>query len=167
MRLYGALHGIKNICQGAYKPGSVLPRGIASDLRSRGSHSSRRGIAPTLKQPTRTLQGDPPLHVPKGRAQHPYAALLRVGFTMRALLPRPRCALTAPFHPYLCPKGPSAVCSLWHFPYGYPRRALPATLGSWSPDFPRCINNAAARPPGPLTHRRGQALWEGKLSHLA
>ena len=31
-----------------------------------------------------------------------YMALLRVGFTMRSLLPGTRCALTAPFHPCLC-----------------------------------------------------------------
>ena len=30
-----------------------------------------------------------------------------------------------------------AVCSLWRFPWGYPRRALPGTDASWSPDFPR------------------------------
>src|SRR5258708_30662299 len=29
----------------------------------------------------------------------PYLVLLQVGFTMPALLPRTRCALTAPFHP--------------------------------------------------------------------
>ena len=40
-------------------------------------------------------------------------------------------------------RGPSAVCSLWHFPLTHApcnvwtRRALPATLVSWSPDFPR------------------------------
>ena len=49
-------------------------------------------------------------------ARDPYSALLRVGFAMRTLLPAPRCAFTAPFHPCLCPFGPSAVCSLWHFP---------------------------------------------------
>ena len=27
--------------------------------------------------------------------------------------------------------------SLWRFPWGCPRRALPGTLASWSPDFPR------------------------------
>ena len=31
----------------------------------------------------------------------PYLALLRMGFAMRPLLPAARCALTAPFHPYL------------------------------------------------------------------
>jgi hypothetical protein len=30
------------------------------------------------------------------------------------------------------------------------RRALPATLVSWSPDFPRRISDAAARPPGAI-----------------
>ena len=40
-----------------------------------------------------------------GSAWDPYLALLRVGFAMRALLPKPRCALTAPFHP--CPFQPA------------------------------------------------------------
>src|SRR3984893_7215685 len=30
----------------------------------------------------------------------PYLALLQVGFAVPSLLPSPRCALTAPFHPY-------------------------------------------------------------------
>ena len=29
-----------------------------------------------------------------------------------------------------------AVCSLWHFPWGRPRRPLAATVDPWSPDFP-------------------------------
>jgi len=33
--------------------------------------------------------------------RRPYSVLLRVGFAVRALLPGPRCALAAPFHPYL------------------------------------------------------------------
>jgi hypothetical protein len=33
----------------------------------------------------------------------PYLALLRVGFTVPRLSPDARCALTAPFHPCLCP----------------------------------------------------------------
>src|SRR5690606_10211799 len=39
------------------------------------------------------------------RARDPDSVLLRVGFAMRTLLPAPRCALTAPFHPCLCPVG--------------------------------------------------------------
>jgi len=64
-----------------------------------GSHSSRLRIAPQLKQPTRVV--DAKRTCPLARARHPYSALLRVGFAMRAALPKPRCALTAPFHPYL------------------------------------------------------------------
>ena len=30
-----------------------------------------------------------------------------------------------------------AVCFLWRYPWGRPRRALPAALSPWSPDFPR------------------------------
>ena len=33
-----------------------------------------------------------------------YLVLLRVGFTLPHLLPDARCALTAPFHPYLDPR---------------------------------------------------------------
>src|SRR4030095_2222890 len=33
--------------------------------------------------------------------RRPYSVLLPVGFAMPSLLPRTRCALTAPFHPYL------------------------------------------------------------------
>jgi hypothetical protein len=34
-------------------------------------------------------------------------------------------------------RSPQAVCSLWRYPWGYPRRALPAAVSTWSPDFPR------------------------------
>ena len=68
---------------------------------------------------------------------------------MPSALPRPRCALTAPFHP--CPAGRSlarAVCFLWHFPWGRPRRTLSGTVFPWSPDFPprTARSGAAARP---------------------
>src|SRR5687768_8996608 len=29
-----------------------------------------------------------------------------------------------------------AVCFLWHFPWGRPRRSLSGTVSPWSPDFP-------------------------------
>jgi hypothetical protein len=38
-----------------------------------------------------------------------------------------------------------AVCFLWHFPWGRPRRPLAGTVFPWSPDFP---------PPAGLPHRR-------------
>src|SRR3954451_2749430 len=38
--------------------------------------------------------------------RRPYSALLPVGFAVPFLLPRTRCALTAPFHPYLALPSP-------------------------------------------------------------
>src|SRR5262249_39958241 len=87
-----------------------------------------------------------------------YLVLLRAGFCLPPMLPPARCALTAPFHPYLFaalkgpryvrrgdrpPYGatghatyagatlsgsPKAVCFLCHFPSGHPDRALPGAL---------------------------------------
>jgi hypothetical protein len=34
------------------------------------------------------------------------------------------------------PESKQAVCFLWHFPWGRPRRVLPGTVFPWSPDFP-------------------------------
>ena len=65
------------------KPGSVVD-----------NHSSGTNVTACLKQPTRSQRGS--------RHMETYLVLLRVGFTMPLLLPAARCALTAPFHPYLC-----------------------------------------------------------------
>ena len=67
--------------------------------------------------------------------RRPYSVLLPVGFAMPVPLPVPRWALTPPFHPCRDPRT-AAVCFLWHFPWGRPRRALPGTVFPWSPDFP-------------------------------
>jgi hypothetical protein len=49
---------------------------------------------------------------------------------------RPRGALLP--HPFTLtlPQTAQAVCFLWHFPWGRPRRVLPGTVFPWSPDFP-------------------------------
>jgi len=87
----------------------------------------------------------------------PYLVLLPVGFTLPPPLPGARCALTAPFHPY--PPSPRrapvrAVCFLWHFPWGRPRRALPGTVFPWSPDFPPPI------PAGAGSEGSHPAVWQ-------
>ena len=87
-----------------------------------------------------------------GSTRRPYLVLLPVGFTVPFPLPGTRCALTAPFHPCLpTPRRGPAVCFLWHFPWGRPRRVLPGTVSPWSPDFP------------PPPRRRGEgshpAVW--------
>ena len=66
-----------------------------------------------------------------GQSLLPYLVLLRVGFSLPAGLLPPRCALTAPFHPYrLSVEAEKAVYFLWHFPSSpcEPARPLAGTL---------------------------------------
>ena len=89
----------------ADKPGSV-----------EDNHSSGINVTAYLKRPTRSQRGS--------RLMGTYLVLLRVGFTMPLLLPVTRCALTAPFHPYLC------------FKKSHRRSALCCTFRRLTP--PRC-----------------------------
>jgi len=58
------------------------------------SHSSGIIVTNNLERPTR-------IATRKYVIRDPYLVLLPVGFTLPYLLPDTRCALTAPFHPYL------------------------------------------------------------------
>jgi len=58
----------------------------------------------------------------------PYLVLLRVGFTLPAGLLRPRCALTAPFHPYPVRGGMFSVALSVEFGLTGPSRPLAGTL---------------------------------------
>ena len=80
-----ALPKLKVKSQRVYKPGSVL--------KFSDDHSSRRVVTNQLTRPTR-------ITTQRRAICYPYLVLLRMGFTLPALLPDPRCALTAPFHPY-------------------------------------------------------------------
>ena len=51
------------------------------------------------------------------------------------------------------PRPRRADCSLWHFPWGRPRRALPGTVFPWSPDFPP-PRSPRERPSGRLIRPR-------------
>ena len=88
--------------QPACKPGFVGHRLLAQTIRD--GHSSGTTFARCLEQPTRTASLTSPCGViacandPRCR---PYSVLLPVWFAMPVPLPDPRCALTAPFHPYL------------------------------------------------------------------
>jgi len=53
-----------------------------------------------------------------------------------------------------------AVCSLWHCPWGRPRRVLPGTVFSWSPDFPRTFRPAVIQPSG--EGRGRERAWESQ-----
>jgi hypothetical protein len=88
--------------QPACKPGFVGHRPLARTIRD--GHSSGTMFAHGLEQPTRTASLTSPCgviafaNIPRCR---PYSVLLPVWFAMPLPLPDPRCALTAPFHPYL------------------------------------------------------------------
>ncbi len=115
--------------QMACKPGSVP----APKARGMAIHLGRLSPGASRDLPGRR-RGNPPAGVAGCR---PYLVLLPVGFTVPLASPHARCALTAPFHPYpQAATGVGAVCFLWHFPWGRPRRALPGTVFPWSPDFP-------------------------------
>ena len=103
----------------------------------------RRAMAIPLGRPLPDASRDLPGRLarkpafPPQRERRPYLVLLPVGFTVPSPSPAPRCALAAPFHPRPQVLRPwRADCSLWHFPWGRPRRALPGTVFPWSPDFP-------------------------------
>ena len=127
---------VEKECQTACKPGSVpAPRGAMDD------HSSGTSVAGRLARPTRTAAAKtPPGRTGSGPAGRPSLFGLAPGGVCRAaavtggavrsyrtLSPLPAAAFRE--------RAP-AVCSLWHFPWGRPRRALPGTVFPWSPDFP-------------------------------
>ena len=63
-------------------------------LRRGDDHSSSPVIADGIQRPTRRLRTGRPM-------APPYLVLLRAGFCLPPTLRPARCALTAPFHPYL------------------------------------------------------------------
>jgi len=94
--------------QSACKPGSVWLAG--PQARKRGGHSSGAIVTDRLVQPTRTARRKALRNAHKRSADRPYSVLLPVGFAVPSALPRPRCALTAPFHPDHRMRWRSAFC---------------------------------------------------------
>jgi hypothetical protein len=80
----------------------------------------------------------------------PYLALLRVGFAVPPPLPEARCALTAPFHPYLCVVA-HAIGGLFSAALSVASRrpAVSRHPALWSPDFPRRVPKPRRDPDSP------------------
>jgi hypothetical protein len=118
-------------CQPACKPGSVW-RGSLRD-----GHSSGARIAPCLEQPTRAAARIAlDARVASRTRAAPIRSCSRWGLPCR-LRCRRRGALLPHRFTLACTSCPApAVSSLWHFPWGRPRRPLAATVDPWSPDFP-------------------------------
>jgi len=100
----------------------------------RDGHSSATPVAGRLKQPTRTAgletcRGSRPapslFGFAPGGVYHagPVAGPAVGSYPTLSPLPRRQCT-------------GEAVCFLWHFPWGRPRRPLAGTVFPWSPDFP-------------------------------
>ena len=134
--------------QPACKPGFVGHRLLAQAIRD--GHSSGTLFAQGLEQPTRTASLTSPCGVialqRTSRVAVPIRFCSRCGLPCRfrcrtrgALLPH-LFTLTRPlpFPPPQAGEGRvgDAVRSLWHCPWGRPRRTLSGTVCRWSPDFP-------------------------------
>ena len=92
----------------------------------RGSSDLTRGIERTTRRPE--------------NRPDPCSVLLQVGFALRDLLPGPRCALTAPFHPYRRAAGNRLLCFggllSVALSSGFPRPGVTRHPVLWSSDFP-------------------------------
>ncbi len=123
--------GVRNVATkgGRPKAGSVADR--------RGSRPISRVLSRTAI-PLGTRSPACSSDLPGGsasRAVAPYAVLLRMGFTLPSVLPRTRCALTAPFHPCQ-PRGAYGGVFSVALSVASRRPAVNRHPALWSPDFP-------------------------------
>jgi hypothetical protein len=129
------------VCQTACKPGSVPAR-----RRAMNGHSSGTRVAARLARPTRAAKRE----CFQARLAPDHAAPIR-SCSRWGLPCRPCCQGRGALLPHrftltLGPESRQAVCFLWHFPWGRPRRPLAGTVFPWSPDFPPPRANARQRP---------------------
>jgi len=126
----------------------VLSLGVRGD-----GHLSRTPIARRLQQPTRESMANRTGSRSPRRAA-PCLVLLRVGFAKPAESPRLRCALTAPFHPYLI-RGPrqtqaAAIGGVFSVALSLASRPVGVTDHPVlrSPDFPPAASRSRATSAG-------------------
>lgn len=128
----------------ADKPDSVH---APAETGARGNHSSRRAIADALELPTRRRTGAPSCI--RGCAPAYLELLSGWRLPCRSVSRRPRCALTAPFHPYLisglAPEAIGGLLSVALFRVSS-RMAVSHHPALWSPDFPRPLRSKPSRP---------------------
>ena len=124
------LEAEEEIRQLACKPGSVWPRFDPE----RGSHSSGTAFACRLAQPTRMTGPETGCERAFARPVSSLFGLAPCGVYLAAAVTRSAVGSYPTLSPLPC--GCMAVCSLWHFPWGRPRRTLSGTVFPWSPDFP-------------------------------
>jgi hypothetical protein len=111
----------------------VLSGGLLRD-----GHSSGAPLARRLEQPTRAAAGIGPGTLGPTRTSRaaPIRSCSRWGLPCRLRCRRRGALLPHRFTLAVAGCPARAVSSLWHFPWGHPRRPLAATANPWSPDFP-------------------------------
>ena len=130
--------------ESADKPGSVV-----------GNHSSGTAVTGSLVRPTRKPRGP--------RHRFPIWSCSRRGLPCRRMLPPARCALTAPFHPYLRGGGIFSVAlSVGSRPPGVTWH--PAL---WSPDFPPTMRRATVWPTPAATVTNRDLMGRSEAIHTA
>ena len=160
---------------------AASPRTFISDLPGGfgvlRTAAPRGALYPWILQSNLTVPGRHRCAFCSKRALPPYLVLLRVGFTLPRTLQPGRCALTAPFHPYLGVRPASwsedvhatgklrglagAVCFLWHWPSMGLEAHVPDVIRHTalrSSDFPPPEKRACARPPAATARSSCQLL---------
>jgi len=109
-----------------------------------------------LTQPTRAVSRKQPSKVSPRTA--PIRFCSRWGLPCRSCCQSRGGLLPHPFT--LAAAETAAVCFLWHFPWGRPRRPLAGTVSPWSPDFPH---------PQPFDSRGcgRPASWQARIKGFA
>ena len=103
------------------------PDSVRSGCPPLDDHSSGPAVTGGIKLPTRTSG-------PKRAHARSLFGIAPGGACRAGPVARPAVGSYPTVSPL--PRGRAAVFSLWRFPSGYPGRALPGTVASWSPDFP-------------------------------
>src|SRR5262249_10717677 len=98
----------------------------------------------------------------------PYLVLLRAGFCLPLVLPRARCALTAPFHPYPPRLSRASAGGMFSVPLSFelPRPGVTRRTALRSSDFPPAFAPCGA-PAGDRLARCDEQLYTWPNVHLA
>ena len=103
-----------------------ISRVLSPPSRAMDGHSSGTSVTGRLARPTRKAMRKP-IRGPKPPA-FPIWSCSRWGLPCHARHRARGALLPHPFTLTGRPRGVSAVCFLWHFPWGHPRRTLSGTV---------------------------------------
>jgi hypothetical protein len=121
--------------------GEPVSRILSKRLPPLDDHSSANRVATAVKLPTRasralaSLRAVSKAFAATGPRARPLFGIAPGGACRAVLVAKSAVGSYPTVSP--SPLRTGAVSSLWRFPWGYPRRALPGTLANGSPDFPR------------------------------